>query len=162
MRIGRVAVQLLAVDDHLAVGIVAVVEIGMVVLDAVVIDADRDAGARILVPDRLDVADGLEVPLVGVERIVRPHLLTPSEPEPMLPPRRIAASSYANCIAEDKRGASFEFRSQTQADPECGGSQPAQKRPRLYNLKSQASTCPLPLTSIVPRGSKTNWSLSCS
>ena len=106
--IGRVAVELLAVDDDLAVRIVAVVEIGMVVLDAVVIDADRNTGARILVPDRLDVADGLEVPLVDIERIVRPHLLTPSEPEPMLPPRRIAASSYANCIAEDKRERQLE------------------------------------------------------
>ena len=33
---------------------------------------------------------------------------------------------------------------------------------RLYNLRSQASTFPLPLTSIVPRGSKTNWPLSRS
>src|SRR6476469_3322774 len=31
--------------------------------------------------------------------------------------------------------------------------------PTAYNLSSQASTLPLPLTSIAPRGSNTNWPL---
>lgn len=42
------------------------------------------------------------------------------------------------------------------------GIEPSVQKPPPYNLKSHASTLPLPLTSIGPRGSKANCPLSWS
>ena len=67
-----------SIDDDAKAWVVVGDEVGMSEIDADVIDADGDAGAGILVPDFLDVAEVVEMPLLGVERIGRNH--APPEP----------------------------------------------------------------------------------
>ena len=67
--LGVVGAVIVAQPGIMQAGIVIGGQVHMGLVHAVVVDADMDAGAADLLPDRLDVADEIEMPLLRVARI---------------------------------------------------------------------------------------------
>jgi hypothetical protein len=65
----RVCIEPLAPDVDFQRRVIIGREVRMIALDSIVIDADMDAGASVLIPDFLNVAEPVEMPLLGENRI---------------------------------------------------------------------------------------------